>query len=219
MTIALVTGANRGIGLALCRQLHARGARVVAACRATSPDLDALGVEVAEGFDVTSEASVASLAGRLAGRQLDLLINNAGVLTVETLEDLDFDRMRTQFEINALGPLRVTRALLGLMPRGAKVIMVTSRMGSIADNGSGGYYGYRMSKAALNMASVSLALDLRERGVAVGIVHPGMVATAMVGFQGIPPEQAAQGILARADALELETSGRFWHANGEPLPW
>jgi NAD(P)-dependent dehydrogenase (short-subunit alcohol dehydrogenase family) len=92
-------------------------------------------------------------------------------------------------------------------------------MGSIDDNGSGGYYGYRMSKTALNMAGRSLAIDLRPRGIAVAILHPGMVATRMVGFSGIPPAEAARGLLARIDALTLASSGSFWHANGELLPW
>jgi len=98
---------------------------------------------------------------------------------------------------------------------------MSSRMGSIDDNSSGGSYGYRMSKVALNMAGLSLAIDLRPRGIAVAILHPGLVRTRMIGFnpQGISPEEAVQGLLARIDALSLETSGRFWHANGELLPW
>jgi NAD(P)-dependent dehydrogenase (short-subunit alcohol dehydrogenase family) len=94
-------------------------------------------------------------------------------------------------------------------------------MGSIADNGSGGYYGYRMSKAALCMAGKSLSIDLKPRGISVAILHPGMVRTRMIGFSpsGIAPEEAARGLLDRIDALTPETSGRFWHANGEPLPW
>ena len=106
-----------------------------------------------------------------------------------------------------------------LFRSGAKLGLITSRMGSIDDNGSGSYYGYRISKAALNMAGRSLAVDLRPRGIAVALLHPGMVATRMVGFSGIPPQQAARGLLARIEVLTLESSGRFWHANGEPLPW
>ena len=119
----------------------------------------------------------------------------------------------------ALAPVLLARSLLPNLPAGAKLALITSRMGSIDDNGSGGYYGYRMSKVALNMAGRSLAVDLRPRGIAVAILHPGMVATRMVGFAGIPPQEAARGLLERIDALTLESSGRFWHANGEPLPW
>jgi NAD(P)-dependent dehydrogenase (short-subunit alcohol dehydrogenase family) len=121
--------------------------------------------------------------------------------------------------VNALAPLLLARALLPNLTAGSKLALITSRMGSIDDNGSGGYYGYRMSKVALNMAGRSLAVDLKPRGIAVAILHPGMVATRMVGFSGIPPEQAALGLLERIDALTLERSGSFWHANGELLPW
>ncbi|MDX1388959.1 MAG: SDR family NAD(P)-dependent oxidoreductase, partial [Acidobacteriota bacterium] len=157
---ALITGSNRGIGLELCRQLKGRGEEVIAACRATSPELDALGVRVETGVDVTSDESVDALARSLGDQRIDLLINNAGILTGESLEDLDFDRIRKQFEINSLGPLRVTARLLGNLGKGSKVIIITSLMGSLADNTTGGRYGYRMSKAAVNMAGRSLTHDL-----------------------------------------------------------
>jgi NAD(P)-dependent dehydrogenase (short-subunit alcohol dehydrogenase family) len=220
MTTALVTGANRGIGLELSRQLQARGIDVIAACRKSSPELDQLGVRVETGADVADDASVLELARRLDGQAIDLLINNAGVLLDETLEALDFAQIRRQFEINSLGPLRVTSCLLPNLARGAKVAIITSRMGSIADNTSGGRYGYRMSKAAVNMAGVSLAHDLRRRGVAVAILHPGFVRTEMTGNQGyVDPEESARGLLQRIDELTLDNSGGFWHANGEQLPW
>jgi NAD(P)-dependent dehydrogenase (short-subunit alcohol dehydrogenase family) len=220
MSTALITGANRGIGLELCRQLKDRGWEVIAACRQRAPELDALGVRVEAGLEVTDPAAVADVARRLEGVPLDLLVNNAGLLTRESLDDLDFERMRRQYEVNALGPLRVTHALLGNLRRGAKLILVTSRMGSIGDNTSGGRYGYRMSKAALNMAGVSLAHDLRERGIAVAILHPGFVRTKMTGHEGlIDPPEAAAGLIARIEELTLEQSGGFWHQNGERLPW
>lgn len=215
----LITGSNRGIGLELCRQLHARSAQVIALCRQPSPELEALGVRLEAGLELSSEVAIAELVGRLAGVQLAGAILNAGILEGDGLEDLQADSIRRQFEVNALAPLLLARALLPNLPSGSKLALITSRMGSIDDNGSGGYYGYRMSKVALNMAGRSLAVDLKPRGIAVAILHPGMVATRMVGFSGIPPEQAAQGLLERIDALSLERSGRFWHANGEPLPW
>lgn len=220
MSTALITGANRGIGLELARQLADKGWEVVGACREGSAELGALGVRVESGVDVTSDEAVAGLAGRLEGVKLDLLINNAGLLTRESLEDLDFDRMRRQFEVNALGPLRVTHALLGNLARRAKLILITSRMGSIGDNTSGGRYGYRMSKAALNIAGVSLARDLKERDIAVAILHPGFVRTGMTGHEGlIDPPEAASGLIQRIEELTLEQSGGFWHQNGERLPW
>jgi len=220
MATAVITGANRGIGLEMARQLLARGERVVAACRRSSAELSGLGAEVVEGFDVTNDGAVASLVDRLGSTTVDLLVNNAGLLSDESLSDLDFDRIRRQIEVNSLGPLRVTAALVPLMAAGSKVAIVTSRMGSIADNTSGGRYGYRMSKTAVNMAGRSLARDLADRGIAVAILHPGFVRTEMTGHQGLidPPESAA-GLIARIDELTLQTSGGFWHANGEQLPW
>jgi NAD(P)-dependent dehydrogenase (short-subunit alcohol dehydrogenase family) len=138
---------------------------------------------------------------------------------MESLGSLDFVSIERQFRVNALGPLRVTEALLACLSAASKVGILTSRMGSIEDNTSGGYYGYRMSKAAVNMAGMSLARDLKERGIAVALLHPGMVATEMTGGRGIPPEQSAASLIRRMDALDISTTGSFWHAEGEPLPW
>jgi NAD(P)-dependent dehydrogenase (short-subunit alcohol dehydrogenase family) len=169
---------------------------------------------------VTDDGSVKKFGQAIADRTIDILINNAGVLSDESLSDLDFDRMRNQFEVNSLGPLRVSAALRDRFADGSKLAIVTSRMGSIEDNTSGGRYGYRMSKCAVNMAGRSLAHDLKESGVAVAILHPGFVRTEMTGGQGLvdPPESAA-GIIARIDELTLDKTGTFWHANGEELPW
>lgn len=220
MATALVTGANRGIGLELCRQLKARGDQVIAVCRSSSPELQDLDVRIESGVDVSDDETVAALAHRIGDTQIDLLINNAGILRSEQLDSLDFETMRAQFETNSLGPLRVTAALRLNFAPGSKVAIVTSRMGSIADNTSGGRYGYRMSKAAVNIAGVSLAHDLRSAGVAVALLHPGYVRTDMTDRSGyVDPDEAATGILARIDELTLETSGGFWHANGERLPW
>jgi NAD(P)-dependent dehydrogenase (short-subunit alcohol dehydrogenase family) len=219
MTTWLVTGASRGIGLELCRQLAARGDGVIAACRKASPDLQAVGCRIVEDVEVRDDASVGRLAATLGDERIDVLVNNAGVLSRESLGSLDFDAMRRQFEVNALAPLRVTQALLPKLGKGAKVVIITSRMGSVADNGSGGYYGYRMSKAAVNMAGKSLAEDLRPRGITVLLLHPGMVATDMTGRQGIPPADSAAMLIERTDSLGLAETGSFHHANGEPLPW
>ena len=220
MPIVVITGANRGIGLELACQFKLRGDHVVAACRESSDELARLDVELIEGVDVTDDASVGRLAEALGDRVVDVLVNCAGILSDESLGDLDFDRMRRQFEVNSLGPLRVTAALRGNFAEGSKVAIITSRMGSIEDNTSGGRYGYRMSKVAVNMAGRSLANDLREAGVAVVILHPGFVRTDMTGGQGLidPPESAA-GLIARIDELTMETSGSFRHTNGEELPW
>jgi NAD(P)-dependent dehydrogenase (short-subunit alcohol dehydrogenase family) len=217
---ALVTGANRGIGLALCALLKQRSAEVIAVCRQPSPALEALGVRVVAGVDVTSEEGVNNLTKALGGARLDLVILNAGVLRSSGLEDLDLGDVEEQLAVNAIGPLRVAHALRPSLEAGSKLALITSRMGSMGDNGSGGSYGYRMSKAALNAAGVSLAVDLRPRGVAVAILHPGYVRTDMTGGGGnVTPAEAAKMLLDRIDDLRIETTGRFLHANGEQLPW
>jgi NAD(P)-dependent dehydrogenase (short-subunit alcohol dehydrogenase family) len=220
---ALVIGANRGIGLALCQRLAAHGRSVIAACRHSSTELDAegaRGARIETGVDVTSDDSIAALARRLEGVAIDELVCNAGILRDGDLDDLNFDDVHAQLEVNAVGPLRVVHALRRRLARGAKVALITSRMGSIGDNGSGGSYGYRMSKAALNAAGVSLARDLAEGGVSVAILHPGYVRTEMTGGHGnVAPETAAAQLVDRIDALTPATSGTFWHANGQVLPW
>jgi NAD(P)-dependent dehydrogenase (short-subunit alcohol dehydrogenase family) len=222
MAFSIVTGANRGIGLALAAELKHRGHTVLAACRTSSPELAKIGAEVVEGVDVSTDRGIATLVAAVGERSINLLVNNAGVLVWgDRLGALNVDGIRKQFEVNALGPLLLTDALRDRLAPGAKVALITSRMGSIDDNTSGGGYGYRMSKAALNMAGKSLAVDLRGRGVAVAILHPGMVKTDMTGGHGgdVEPADAAAGLLARVDALTLETTGGFWHAKGQRLPW
>ena len=221
MATSLVTGANRGIGLAYCQQLHLRGDRVIAVCRQSSDELDDLGVQVESGIELTSPDSLAALVNGLAGQTLDTVILNAGILESMGLRDLDPEAIRRQFEVNALAPLLLARALTPLMPEGSKLVLMTSRMGSIEDNSSGGSYGYRMSKVALNIAGKSLAVDLRSRGIAVAILHPGLVKTRMVQFNpnGISPEDSVRGLIARIDELTLNNSGSFLHANGSVLPW
>ena len=221
MATFLVTGANRGIGLEYCRQLKARGDDVVAVCRQTSDELENLRVRVEAGLELSDSQAIDDLVQRLDGLPLDGVILNAGILQSMGLMDLDPAGIRRQFEVNALAPLLLARALVDQMPSGAKLVLMTSRMGSIDDNSSGGSYGYRMSKVALNMAGKSLAIDLESRGIAVAILHPGLVRTRMIRFNpsGIPPEQSVKGLLARIDALTMATSGSFWHANGELLPW
>ena len=223
MGVCVVTGANRGIGLELVRQLSARGERVIAVCRQPPPELESAGAVVVDGIDVTRPADIETLAGRLAGETVSLLVNNAGVLSSQRLGAIDSEAitaMEHQYRVNSLGPLLVTQALRPLMDSGSKVGIVTSRMGSIADNTSGGTYGYRMSKAAVNAAGMSLARDLADDGIAVILLHPGYVRTDMTSGSGqTDPADAAAGLLARLDELDLASTGSFRHANGEHLPW
>jgi len=222
----LITGANRGIGLEFCRQLTGRGDRVMAACRSCSSALQELKEEVGdrlhliEGADVTSDKGLADLLEAVDRLQIDLLINNAGLMEAVTLDHLDPESIRRQFEINAIAPLRVTQGLLGNLSKNAKVCIVTSRMGSIDDNDSGGSYGYRMSKAAANMEGRSLSVDLASRGVSVALLHPGYVRTDMTGGNGLmDADLSVAGLITIIDRLGPQNTGLFWHTNGEVLPW
>lgn len=218
--VVVITGANRGIGLELARHYAREGCEVIGVCRQSSDDLATVANQVIDGVDVTTDAGIEKLTSALVGKSISLLINNAGLLQDEQLGNIDFDSIRTQMEINAYAPLRVTEALVPQIREGGKIANITSRMGSIADNDSGGRYGYRASKAALNAFGKSLAVDLKPRGIAVAQLHPGYVKTRMVNFGGlITPEESAKGLAERIANLNLENSGSFWHSNGEELPW
>lgn len=220
MARILVTGGNRGIGLELVRQFMERGDDVIAMCRSSNADLDATGARIIDGVDVSDDAGVARLAAALEGETIDVLVNNAGILRSDSLDSVDFDTMLEQYRVNTIGPLRVTRALLGNLESGAKVGIVTSRVGSIEDNSSGNNYGYRCSKTAANMVGMNLHHDLSPRGIAVMLLHPGYVATDMTSGSGyVTPVESAAGLIKRMDELSLETSGTFWHAEGYELPW
>ena len=220
---ALVTGSNRGIGLELCTQLKQRGFNVIATCRKSSSALNSLDVEVIENVEVSDPKSLEALVEKLAGRRIDWLINNAGIadgIAMDKLDDSALASCKRMFEVNSLGPLLTTQALLKNLGKGSKVGIITSRMGSIKDNDSGGSYGYRMSKAAVNAAGKSLSIDLKPKGIAVAILHPGWVRTDMTGHDGlIDTDESATGLLARMEELTLDTSGSFWHTNGDLLPW
>ncbi len=219
MATVLVTGSNRGIGLQLCTQFTARGDDVIAVCRSAGDDLSRLGVRIIENTDVSDDDSVKRLQDALGKQRVDILVNGAGILRQDKLGELDYDEISEQFRVNALGPLRVTEALLDNLRKGSKVIIITSRLGSIEDNSSGGYYGYRASKTAVNQIGTNLRHELLPRGIAVALLHPGLVATEMTGGQGIDPGESARGLIQRIDELNLGNSGGFWHAEGYALPW
>ena len=219
MATVLITGGNRGIGLQLCTQYSARGDDVIAVVRSSNPELDALPVRVITGVDVGDGASMSVLKDALGDQNIDILLNNAGILRGDSLENLDYEAMEEQFRVNTLGPLRVTEALLPNLGSGSKVAIVSSRVGSIEDNSSGGHYGYRASKTAVNQIGTNLKHDLAPRGISVALLHPGLVATEMTGGQGITPKESAEGLINRIDDLNSENSGGFWHAEGYPLPW
>ena len=219
MATVLITGCNRGIGLQLCTQYSARGDDVIAVVRSSNPELDALPVRVITGVDVGDGACMSVLKDAIGDQNIDILLNNAGILRSDSLESLDYEAMEEQFRINTLGPLRVTEALLPNLGSGSKLAIVSSRVGSIEDNTSGGYYGYRASKTAVNQIGTNLKHDLAPRGISVALLHPGLVATEMTGGQGISPKVSAEGLIKRIDDLNSNNSGGFWHAEGYALPW
>ncbi len=219
MPTILVTGCTRGIGFELVRQYRERGDDVIGVCRTGNESLGALGIRVIDGVDVADATGVAALREAIGDQPIDVLINNAGILRGDRFGEIDYDEMVLQYEVNTLGPLRVTEALADNLHEGSKVAIVTSRVGSIDDNGSGGNWGYRASKTAVNMVGTNLMHELRPRGIAVALLHPGLVATNMTGNHGISPVDSARGLIDRIDELTLETSGGFWHAEGYRLPW
>ena len=219
MSTILVTGCNRGIGLELVKQLQQRGDTLIAVCREPGEALEASGARIIAGIDVADGDAVRRLREAVGDEPIDILINNAGILRRDAFGSLDYDEMLEQYRVNALGPLRVTEALAGNLRDGSKVAIVTSRVGSIEDNGSGGNWGYRASKTAVNMIGTNLVHEFTPLGIAVALLHPGLVATDMTHGTGIPPAESASGLIARIDELNLENTGTFWHAEGYVLPW
>lgn len=216
----VITGANRGIGVELVKLYLQRGDAVYAICRGSSPELDESGAVIIDGVELSDLEQLSEQIVPLKSVKIDILINNAGVLHDEQLGSVNVDTIERQFRINSIAPLLLTDMLSDNLNSGAKVGLITSRMGSMADNSSGGRYGYRMSKAALNAAGVSLAQDLKPRGISVAILHPGYVQTGMVGSRGeVSATDAAQRLQTRMDELNLDNTGIFWHANGNELPW
>ncbi|MBI4693240.1 MAG: SDR family oxidoreductase [Gammaproteobacteria bacterium] len=224
MATVLVTGADRGIGAALVRAYQERGDHAIACCLGDGADLVAAGLHVEPHVDVTSLGTLKGLRRRLANMRIDVLVSNAGAYVADGDQEFNYQAMLELYNVNALGPLRAVQTLLPCMDRGGKIGIVTSRVGSLADNRSGGMYGYRASKAAANIIGINLYHDLKPKGIAVMLLHPGQVATAMTrklgGLTGfITPEESAAGLIARLDELGPETPPEFRHMDGTLLPW
>ena len=231
MSTVLVTGANRGLGLEFARQYAADGWKVYAACR--DPDAAReLGQLAAESggairvlaLDVTDIASVRAAAQSLAGEAIDVLINNAGVGSPkkQRLGSLDYAAWAHVLDVNTLGPMRVVEAFLESVAKGGdrKIVTLTSAMGSIADNGSGGSYAYRSSKAAVNIVMKSLSIDLAPRGITCVVVHPGWVRTDMGGPDGkLTPAESVTALRRLIAGLRPEDTGRFFNYDGKTYPW
>lgn len=229
MPTVLITGANRGLGLEFARQYQADGWDVIACCRkpAEATELNALGVRV-EALDVADEASVAVLKGRI-DVPIDLLLNNAGTYGARDagrFGAVDAEEFLKVQRINALGPLLVTQALTSCLEKAAaergeaRVAVVSSKMGSIGENTSGGSYIYRASKASANAVVRSMAHDLRERGIVVIVLHPGWVRTDMGGPNGlIDPPESVSGMRSVIASTPPDRAGCFFNYDGKEIPW
>lgn len=222
--VVLVTGANRGIGLEFARQLSAKGFNVIGTARnpVKATELKATGARV-EPLDVTDTASVAALAQSLDGVAIDILINNAGMLNREdsSLDTLDFDVMERSFQVNSLGPLRVTQALLPNLRsgNGKTIVNITSRLGSI-ELSTGGLYSYRTSKTALNQINKIVSSELASEGFTSIVIHPGWVRTDMGGANAtLSKTESVSGMLGVIDKLTTESNGKFFNYDGSELPW
>jgi NAD(P)-dependent dehydrogenase (short-subunit alcohol dehydrogenase family) len=222
MATWFVTGAGRGIGLELARQLRARGDEVIGTVReeAKAGALKETGARV-EIVDVAEPAAIEALGERMKGRPIDVLVNNAGIGRFGgAVTDLSAEELHRYFAVNAIGPMLMVRALLPSLRAGAakKIASITSTMGSIGDNRSGGAYGYRASKAALNMMNASLALELK--GFTCLVLNPGWVQTDMGGPSApTPVDVSVRGLLQVIDGATPDVSGRFFNHDGNAVPW
>ncbi len=227
MPVVLITGASRGLGLEFAKQYAADGWTVLAGLRdpSTADRLVALDGDITPiELDVADPASVGILGERLRELPLDHLVCNAGVYgpRQQRFGDLDYSVWQDVMLTNTFAPIRVAEAFLPALDAGEakKIVAVTSKMGSIADNGSGSQYYYRSSKAALNAAMKSLAIDLAPQGIAAAVLHPGWVRTDMGGPSGlIDAEESVRGMRQVIDGLTTETAGRFYNYDGREIPW
>lgn len=222
--VVLITGANRGLGLEFAKQYSEDGWTVIGTARTPgrAVALNALDVEVMQ-LDVTDAESVARLASDLDGRAIDMLINNAGIFPrYNTLAETEFESVAMILDVNVIGPMRVTQALLPNLTAGGqkKIVNITSGLGSIENNGFGRFYGYRESKSAINMFSKTLAVELADQGFTVIAQHPGWVQTDMGGPEAtLTPEESITGMRAVIDNVTSEDSGTYWGVEGEQVPW
>ncbi len=221
----LITGANRGIGLALATKFQQQGFNVIATARKPkkAEALNKLSVQV-EQLDITVQASVDALKFRLKNQPIDILINNAGIMGHGTrkFKDLKIDRLGQVFEVNSLGALRVTQGLLTNLENGSKKIVasVSSRMGSTEENTTGGGLGYRASKSALNSFNKSLSIEFAKQGFAFVVLHPGWVRTDMTSAKATySTEQSANKLYQVISKLEQKDNGKFYDLNGQPVAW
>jgi len=224
MTTIMITGANRGLGLEFARQFYNEEYRVIATCRnpKDANKLNAIGDIDVHSLDVTEDESVAILADKLRGENIDILINNAGVIGQrDGFGKLDYDIWAETMDTNVFGPMRVAEAFRDNVMNSKKkqMIFITSRMGSITEAVPNAYV-YRSSKAALNMAVKCLSAELEEKGLIAVLFHPGHVQTDM-GGQAAPvtPQKSIEGMKNQIVALTRDDNGRFLSYDGHQIPW
>jgi NAD(P)-dependent dehydrogenase (short-subunit alcohol dehydrogenase family) len=231
MPSALITGANRGLGLEFARQYLGDGWQVYAACRnpASASELRRLAGNSDDklqilAMDVTDPASIDAVATELDGQAIDLLLNNAGIIGPQgqTIGNIDYEAWAEVLAINTMGPMRVSEAFVEHVARSDRklIVTLTSGMGSIADNTSGGSILYRSSKAAVNMVTRSLAIDLAPRGITCVVVNPGWVRTDMGGPNAnLQPAESISALRRLIATLGPEQSGKFFNHTGREYPW
>ena len=231
MPTILITGANRGLGLEFTRQYLTEGYAVIAACRSPGTaqalqqlERDSRGALTPLEVDVADGASVKRAAARLPGATIDVLVNCAGRIGAhgQTIGSLDYDDWMQVLEVNLMGPARMCEAFLERVAQSQRrlIVTITSGMGSLADNTSGGSIPYRTSKAAVNMLTRSAALDLRTRGITCVVLNPGWVKTDMGGPNAKLSPQESVGAMRRLIAkLGPQDSGRFYNYDGREYPW
>ena len=210
-----ITGANQGIGLAFAKYYKSKDFKVIATSRKPSQELAQLGTNLV--LDVCSDASIQQI---VLEDKIDILINNAGILHRDDFQTVTRESMLEQFNTNTVGSLMVTKHLLKYLDQGSKVVNISSAVGSIAENASSNVYGYRASKAALNMVTKNLELDLKGKGIAVLALHPGYIQTNMTRGKGdMGPEESVARMAKIIEDLKLENSGEFRHRDGRVIPW
>jgi len=236
MSLAVIVGANRGIGLGLAKELVSQGHDVYATTRKPSSELNSLGAHVVEGVEIATENGIVPLKKALAGKHIDLLILNAAVLNSAVKRDGSeawSQGALQEYNVNVLGPIRVVHALLDNLGQGSRVAIITSALGSNSRVASApglrdiviqtGADGYAISKAAVNMAGTLLASTLQAKGAALGLIHPGLVDTDMAKefvMSKLTTAQSASAIVAAADKITLDNTGTFWDApEGDIIPW
>lgn len=231
MPTVLITGANRGLGLGFCKMYSEKGWEVIACCRKPSQSSDLLGLAQhydamrIEGLDVSNFDHIDNLSKKLSGLSIDVLINNAGVYEDRRgygFGQLDYPTWLHSLRVNTLAPVKMAESFLPQIKNGSKklIVSISSLMGSISDNGSGGSLFYRSSKAALNAVMKSLSIDLKDHGIGILILHPGWVQTDMGGTNAlIDTKTSVEGMCSVIDDFKLSQTGSFISFDGKTLPW